>query len=191
MRNYVVGQKLLYVTDDFEGYKEEIATVKQVFEDHILIDVPSIHDHCWIDDDFENMVKPIWEVPCVKKAIIDYFVCNRIFDDKKEAENVYMSELVKENHLLGLIYTTSQEENIDIQTSLDLINMKILIFIGAGAINEDKDALKISKDVKINELESMLNIDNFIFNGEDYIEKHPEEFADDDFSRYMNKPEVA
>lgn len=27
-------------------------TVKETFEDHIIVDVPKISDHCWFEEDF-------------------------------------------------------------------------------------------------------------------------------------------
>ncbi len=53
------GDKVLYVVDEFEGHSEDVAEVKEVFEDHIIISVPWISDHIWIDDGVSDMVRKI------------------------------------------------------------------------------------------------------------------------------------
>lgn len=52
---FKVGQKVKVVFEDskFNGI------VKETFVDHIIIDVESVSDHCWFDEDMLDMVYPI------------------------------------------------------------------------------------------------------------------------------------
>ena len=53
------GDKVIYIVDDFEGRREREATVKEVFDDHILLDVPGVSDHILINDDFADMIREV------------------------------------------------------------------------------------------------------------------------------------
>ena len=47
-----VGDRVKWVSiDPLDGKSEMEGTVKSVFTDHILVDVPQVNDHCWFDDD--------------------------------------------------------------------------------------------------------------------------------------------
>ena len=62
LSDFNVGQKVKYVTNDdpFTPVKEHIGTVKAIFEDHMIVDVPDISDHCWFEPDFNlNQLIPI------------------------------------------------------------------------------------------------------------------------------------
>jgi hypothetical protein len=48
---FKVGQKLIWITDNMlEGYYEYKGTVKAVFDDHIIVDIPELNDHCWFEE---------------------------------------------------------------------------------------------------------------------------------------------
>ena len=45
---FKVGQKVKCRLDD----RMHKGTVKEVYNDHIIVDVPGISDHCWFETDF-------------------------------------------------------------------------------------------------------------------------------------------
>lgn len=76
LSDFNVGQKVKYVTNDNPSapVKEHVGTVKAIYEDHMIVDVPDISDHCWFEPDFnlsqlipilvednKALVEKIWE----------------------------------------------------------------------------------------------------------------------------------
>lgn len=59
LNDFKKGMKVIYFSDNPIDTFEEIGTVKEVFEDHIILDVPRFCDHIWIDEDSLNLVKLI------------------------------------------------------------------------------------------------------------------------------------
>ena len=59
--NYKIGDKITYVTDDFEGHRELQGTIKESYPDHVIVDVPDISDHVYIDNDMMDMLRPAEE----------------------------------------------------------------------------------------------------------------------------------
>ena len=62
LHDFQVGQKVKYVTNEspLDPVKEHIGTVKAIYEDHMIVDVPDISDHCWFEPDFNlNQLIPI------------------------------------------------------------------------------------------------------------------------------------
>ena len=51
---FKIGQKVR--VKDGDGYFEKVhwmdGTVKETYEDHIIIDIPEISDHCWFEEGF-------------------------------------------------------------------------------------------------------------------------------------------
>lgn len=55
---YKLGDKITYIVDEWPFlYGEYSGKVAAVYDDHILIDVPGISDHIWIDEDNEEAIK--------------------------------------------------------------------------------------------------------------------------------------
>lgn len=48
VHNMKIGDKYLYVVDDFDGYSEEVAIVTEVHEDHAIMKT-EICDHLWYE----------------------------------------------------------------------------------------------------------------------------------------------
>ena len=56
LKDFKVGMKIIWFSDNpIDTFREE-GTVKEVFDDHILIDVPNVSDHIWIDEDCLDMI---------------------------------------------------------------------------------------------------------------------------------------
>lgn len=54
-----VGQK---VNCKLEHGEFEESTIKEVYSDHLIIDVPSVSDHCWYEEGFNlDKVFPIYK----------------------------------------------------------------------------------------------------------------------------------
>ena len=49
---FKVGQKVIYKVNDFDCKASYNGTVKEVHEDHIIVDVPEISDHCYFEEGF-------------------------------------------------------------------------------------------------------------------------------------------
>lgn len=52
---FKVGQKVKYkiiddYTEEFKGWAS--GTVKETYEDHIIVDIPTISNHMWFEDGF-------------------------------------------------------------------------------------------------------------------------------------------
>lgn len=45
---FTIGQKVRCKMDN----KFYNGTVKEIYTDHIIVDIPEISDHCWFEDDF-------------------------------------------------------------------------------------------------------------------------------------------
>ena len=45
---FKVGQKVICKMDE----KLHKGTVKEIYKDHIIVDVPEISDHCWFENGF-------------------------------------------------------------------------------------------------------------------------------------------
>ncbi len=56
-KKFHIGQKVIWVTDDrLDGHNEYEGTVKEVHDDHIIVDIPQFNDHCWFDtEDYEYL----------------------------------------------------------------------------------------------------------------------------------------
>ena len=60
--DFQVGQNVKYVTNDspVDPVKEHMGTVKVIYDDHMIVDVPDISDHCRFEPDFNlNQLIPI------------------------------------------------------------------------------------------------------------------------------------
>lgn len=57
-KGYKVGDNVTYVDNGFEGAGQLPAVVKEVAKDHIVLDVPGLSDHVWLDNDMMDMVRP-------------------------------------------------------------------------------------------------------------------------------------
>ena len=55
---YKVGDRVTYVTDDYEGHREAPGVIKEVYPDHVIVDVPGLSDHVYIDNDMMDMLSP-------------------------------------------------------------------------------------------------------------------------------------
>ena len=55
---YKVGDKITYSTNDFDGKSSKDGVIKEVYPDHMIVDVPGVSDHVWIDSDSSDMVRP-------------------------------------------------------------------------------------------------------------------------------------
>lgn len=72
---YKVGDKVTYSTDDFDGKSSTESTIKEVYPDHMIVDVPGLSDHVWIDNDTMDMVKssksnnPTTKIDQIKEGI--------------------------------------------------------------------------------------------------------------------------
>lgn len=55
---YKVGDKVTYSTNDFDGKSTSEGVIKEVYPDHMIVDVPGLSDHVWIDSDSSDMVRP-------------------------------------------------------------------------------------------------------------------------------------
>lgn len=61
LSDFKVGDKVIYFSDNpIDSFLEE-GTVKEVFGDHIILDVPKISDHIWIDEDCLEMIEFVEE----------------------------------------------------------------------------------------------------------------------------------
>lgn len=51
---FKVGQKVRVRKGNniLDGYGWNKGTVKEVYEDHIIIDIPEVSDHCWFEEGF-------------------------------------------------------------------------------------------------------------------------------------------
>ena len=63
---YKVGQTIEWMYDDILSVLENVSgkpnvgTIKEVHEDHILVDCPEINDHCWLDEDLEDSILKVY-----------------------------------------------------------------------------------------------------------------------------------
>lgn len=55
---YKVGDRVLYSTSDFDGKFSSESTIKEVYPDHVIVDVPGLSDHVYIDNDMMDMLSP-------------------------------------------------------------------------------------------------------------------------------------
>ena len=50
---FKVGQKVRCMNDDFDSLRNwHIGTIKEVYKNHVIIDIPEISDHCWYEEGF-------------------------------------------------------------------------------------------------------------------------------------------
>ena len=63
-----VGQPLRWHVNDFEGDFWHKGTVKEVYPDHIIADIPEICDHCWFDDFNMGDIYPEYNFTMLKGA---------------------------------------------------------------------------------------------------------------------------
>lgn len=47
-----VGQKVVWITSDFEGVSREQGTVTEVHENHVVCDIPTVSDHMMFEQGF-------------------------------------------------------------------------------------------------------------------------------------------
>ena len=51
------GEEIIYTVDELPDlYGLYSGTVAAVYDDHIIVDVPKISDHLWIDEDNEDLI---------------------------------------------------------------------------------------------------------------------------------------
>lgn len=100
-----------------------------------------------------------------KQAINDY-----IADEFGEDSISDFSDLTS----IGLAYTTLTDDEIDIQVSLDLENLKLKTYI--GDVDCSLESLVEEIDITYDEIVSGFDFDSLISGWENYIENHPEKY---------------
>ena len=59
-KTFSVGQKVIWITNDrVDGYQKYSGIVKEVYDDHIIVDIPEFNDHCWFDNEDLDSLKII------------------------------------------------------------------------------------------------------------------------------------
>ncbi len=59
-KTFSVGQKIVWITDDrVDGYQEHPGIVKEVYDDHIIVNIPEFNDHCWFDKEDYDFLKMV------------------------------------------------------------------------------------------------------------------------------------
>lgn len=47
-----IGQEVVWRVRDFDGTSKHNGTVKEVYPDHLIVDIPDVSDHCYFEQGF-------------------------------------------------------------------------------------------------------------------------------------------
>lgn len=115
----------------------------------------------------ENMLLNETELTLCKNAISKYI--------EDEFGDEFLDGLFDDLTNIGLNHTTLTNEQIPIQVSLNLVDMKLMTWI--GDLNNSPDSLVEEKFVDVNWLINWLDADSMLAGWEDYIEQHMQEYV--------------